>query len=317
MSERNYYCLCDDNCRFPTMTTEQILAAIAQAVETGVVINPDTGFITKLKETNSGDYITFWVGTRAQYNALEKPAKNCVYIITDDTTAKDYENVVAELQALTKELQEAATKKESAGLVSAVHYVETEAALDTLIENTAHTMGMGSVKILSVRCGFAGGDSAQVTIHKGDASTGASVDVEVLLHNERYNRHAYYSGATLVWNEWEYENAQLISPKTYCTSDRYKGKPVYTRIIDYGEMQESGSRSVIVSQCAAEVVGVKVIATKNDRSEAQQLPFISDDGRVLAFAKITDLNDEAMCVVTVTDDMSGYSMTIVVEYIKQ
>ena len=91
---RKYYCFCDSNCKFETMTREQILTAISQAIETGVVVNPDSGFITKVKETNGGSYVTFWVGTRAQYNAIESIDQNCIYIITDDTTAKDIANMV-------------------------------------------------------------------------------------------------------------------------------------------------------------------------------------------------------------------------------
>ncbi len=89
MSERKYYCTCDSNCKFETMTKEQILAAIAQAVETGSVGDCDTGFITKVKEQNAGGSVTFWVGTQAQYNALDNKATNCMYIITDDTTTAD------------------------------------------------------------------------------------------------------------------------------------------------------------------------------------------------------------------------------------
>lgn len=89
MSERKYYCLCESNCKFETMTKEQILAAIAQAIETGSVGDVDTGFVTKLKDMNYGTALTVWIGTRAQYNAITERAKNCLYIITDDTTSED------------------------------------------------------------------------------------------------------------------------------------------------------------------------------------------------------------------------------------
>lgn len=89
MSERKYYCLCESNCKFETMTKEQILAAIAQAIETGSVGDVDTGFVTKLKDMNYGTALTVWIGTRAQYNAVTERAKNCLYIITDDTTSED------------------------------------------------------------------------------------------------------------------------------------------------------------------------------------------------------------------------------------
>lgn len=98
MSERKVYCLCDANCKHETMTKQQIMTAIAQAISTGVVSDIDAGFITKVKENNGGRYVSFWVGTQAQYNAIEYPEANCLYIITDDTTKEDLEKLAEELR---------------------------------------------------------------------------------------------------------------------------------------------------------------------------------------------------------------------------
>lgn len=93
--EKKYYCFCGSNCKYETMTKEQILAAIANAINTGNVGNCDTGFITKIKEQNSGGCVTFWVGTQAEYNAIAAKAINCMYIITDDTTTEDTKTAFA------------------------------------------------------------------------------------------------------------------------------------------------------------------------------------------------------------------------------
>lgn len=91
MSERNYYVLCDDNCRFPAMTAEQTLAAIAEA--TGKTpTDVDKAFITKLREGNSGANFSIWIGTTAEYLAIEaagERVKGCLYITTDDNTLGD------------------------------------------------------------------------------------------------------------------------------------------------------------------------------------------------------------------------------------
>lgn len=89
MSERKYYVLCGSNCRYESMTKEQILTAIQQAVSTGEIADVDTGFITTIKEQNRGNALTFWVGTTAQYNAIEEKAEDCFYILTDDTKDAD------------------------------------------------------------------------------------------------------------------------------------------------------------------------------------------------------------------------------------
>lgn len=106
-----FYVICDDDSKHEGMTKEQILEAIAQAIETGKIGNCDTGFVTKLKEMNSGSAVTIWVGTQAQYNAIENKAQNCLYIITDDTTGADIEKAIA-----------AAVKKAEAALMAASGY---------------------------------------------------------------------------------------------------------------------------------------------------------------------------------------------------
>lgn len=106
MSGRKYYCHCDSNCKFETMTKEQILAAITQAIETGEIGDVDTGFVTKIKETNAGGYVSFWVGTTAQYNALQTKEANCLYIITDETKAEDLANWANETFATQQSMAE-------------------------------------------------------------------------------------------------------------------------------------------------------------------------------------------------------------------
>lgn len=108
MSEKKFYCFCSSNCRYETMTKEQILAAIEQAVNGGVIGDVDAGFITKVKEKNGGKSVTFWVGTQAQYNAIAEREENCLYIITDETTFDDVAKTVEQAAADAKAAAEAA-----------------------------------------------------------------------------------------------------------------------------------------------------------------------------------------------------------------
>ena len=97
MSDRKWYVRCQMGCLAESMTKEQILTAISQAVETGKVKDVDTGFVTRLVEQNKGVALYFWVGTQAEYNAIETKADDCFYIITDDTIKEDIEAAIAEL----------------------------------------------------------------------------------------------------------------------------------------------------------------------------------------------------------------------------
>lgn len=98
MSDRKYYVRCESNCLYESMTKEQILAAIEQAVSTGEIKDVDSGFITTLKELNKNTGLKFWVGTQADYNALEEIEENCFYIITDETSVRDIEASIEKLR---------------------------------------------------------------------------------------------------------------------------------------------------------------------------------------------------------------------------
>lgn len=134
---RNYFCFCEDNCKFPTMTKEQILTAIKQAVETGKIKNVDAGFITRIVEQNKGVPLAFWVGTQAEYNAIENKANNCFYIVTDDTMKEDIEAAIANFSTAL----EAETKARS----------EEDAKLAKSIENNVTRLN-ADVKDLKNKC---------------------------------------------------------------------------------------------------------------------------------------------------------------------
>ena len=103
---KKYYCFCSSNCKYETMTKEQILAAIEQAVEDGEIRDVDTGFVTRVQELHAAKALTFWIGTMAAYNAIETPETNCLYIITDDTQEDDLNNTMGSLMRDVVELQE-------------------------------------------------------------------------------------------------------------------------------------------------------------------------------------------------------------------
>lgn len=101
MSERNYYVLCDSNCKFPAMTKEQIIAAIAEATG-NTPTNIDDAFITKIRETNKNAALKFWFGTVAEYNALTEKDGATIYIKSDD----DIDEIIDKIANDVKEIEE-------------------------------------------------------------------------------------------------------------------------------------------------------------------------------------------------------------------
>lgn len=104
-NERKWNVISDDNCKAESMTKEEIIAAIVQYMESHEITDVDTGFITTLKEQNHGTGLTFWVGTQAEYNALAEHMPNCFYIISDDSTVDDLEEIINGLQGDVADLQ--------------------------------------------------------------------------------------------------------------------------------------------------------------------------------------------------------------------
>lgn len=91
---------------FIAMTKEEILAAIAQAIESGTISDVDTGFVTTIREMNKQQGLKFWVGTTAEFNALETKENNCLYIKTDDTSPADINNAIANINTNINAMQE-------------------------------------------------------------------------------------------------------------------------------------------------------------------------------------------------------------------
>lgn len=102
MAGKEVYAICGTNCRYPTLTKEQIYEAIAEFAKTGTFPDVNTGFITTIKTIN-GVGLKFFVGPQAAYNALtDDEKKNLFAIISDDTTK---ETLLSTLETLRSELE--------------------------------------------------------------------------------------------------------------------------------------------------------------------------------------------------------------------
>lgn len=98
LDEKNVYAQDSGKNNFLTMTKEQILTAIMQAVSTGEIKDIDAGFITKIQEMNDQNVLQIWVGTMAEFEELQEKHENMLYLFTDDPTVKDIEAALNDLE---------------------------------------------------------------------------------------------------------------------------------------------------------------------------------------------------------------------------
>lgn len=99
MSEMKHHVIGDNKTKAESWTKEEIIAAITQIVESGEVEDVDTGFVTKIKESNRNKQVSLWVGTQAEYNAIPEKEENCLYIISDDVILEDITNAIQRIDS--------------------------------------------------------------------------------------------------------------------------------------------------------------------------------------------------------------------------
>lgn len=134
MATPTVYVICDQNCKFESMTKEQILTAIMQAVNEGTISDVDAGFITTVKTIN-GLPLKFFVGEQSAYDALtDEEKQNLFAIISNDTTK---ENLLAEIQRISDQAAGAENAVEALG-----------AQMDELTAETARVL-QGVLQTLS------------------------------------------------------------------------------------------------------------------------------------------------------------------------
>nr|DAW56672.1 MAG TPA: hypothetical protein [Bacteriophage sp.] len=99
LNEEEVYAIDEGKNSWLTMTKEQILTAITQAVNEGTIGDIDAGFITKIQEMNAQEVVKLWLGTMAEFQALTTKDTNTLYMFTDDPTLDDIEQKFTELES--------------------------------------------------------------------------------------------------------------------------------------------------------------------------------------------------------------------------
>lgn len=99
MESGKYYVIGAGNNFYEGMTKEQILAAIVQAVESHTISDVDTGFVTTIKENNKNTPLALWVGTEAEFNAIQDKDDNTLYIKTDDSSVEQLQTSIESVAA--------------------------------------------------------------------------------------------------------------------------------------------------------------------------------------------------------------------------
>lgn len=186
------------------------------------------GCVTQIQEHNGRYYLSFWIGTSAEYEALEEKTTNCLYIISDDTSKEDIYS-----------------------------------AINTHVESVDNPHGVTIEQIGAAPAGYGLGDSAPQSWSEIDSMTSPghyrfSTNKEIQIGEISYT-YAYmavdayntvHACQTLYpvneeravvrrilhdkeWGDWEWENPPMNPGVEYRTTERYAGLPVYAKLVTY------------------------------------------------------------------------------------
>lgn len=312
---RKYYCFCDANCKFETMTKEQILAAIAQAAETGLVFDADAAFITKVKEGNAGGFVSFWLGTQAQYNAIAKKDPSCFYILTDCDAPAELTQKVKNLQ---KQLSAHEENKNNPHGVTIAQIGAAPAGYGlgaNLFRQGPHLTSLEQLNT-ATKTGWYSLFASPSTINN---ITFDCAVVEVISYIDGRTTQKLYpitnnlSNNTMLirhsWNdalgEWDCENPPMVVGVEYRTTKRWQGATVYTKQVYFGYLP-NGSTSTVGHGISGFTHLVDIGIASNKTYESIE----HNSGISQIVVNTTDIT-----VVTNTN-LSGYNAYFTLEYVK-
>jgi hypothetical protein len=248
MAEQKYYVLCDKNCKFESMTKEQILTAISQAVATGSVGDCDTGFVSTIKTIN-GQGLRFFVGTQAEYEALSADERTGLFaIITNDTTKEGIEAALEELRSTQRGMLD--------GSVVVPKANDANTAAKAICDKNGQDITMNYLSAKTTAYRFAGGVNGFEMVGRKLAEGGQLY----VAHLAGYNSGKEYCFGLIFWDgeSTTYSAACVIEGKRYCVKieHSYDKGGVYSvgfarlvRIDDSGEQNVSNTGSILYLDC--------------------------------------------------------------------
>lgn len=112
------------------------------------------------------------------------------------------------------------------------------------------------------------------------------------------------------WTPWEYRCPPLLAGKEYRTTERWQGKPVYTKLLNFGAMPNNSSAYLVVSEEAITLVSMRVIRHGN---YPQEFPVYQ--GTTLYAMSYYQQSANRLYIETKAD-LTGYTAVGIVKYVK-
>lgn len=137
---------------------------------------------------------------------------------------------------------------------------------------------------------------------------------QIVVSNNDRNNMAMRTSNIAGWIPWEYINPPLKLGVEYRTTERYLGKPVYVKKVDFGNAPAVSIKEVSCATNVANVVDFNL--TVWNGVYAQENIIINDDGTLVArpYSKLSE--GTLSIALAVFEDISTRTVDLVVKYTK-
>lgn len=261
------------------------------------------GFVEALKETNNGEKFTTWVGTKKQYDAIEKKERNRLYMITDDE-GKAPRKLVEEII--------------SGGPTLPLTDEEIDSALKTIYANMPdQSIRNVWVENTSVDSIFMGNQAA-VTLYKTTSEWGcikafkySSYGVPVELTRDIENGF---------WRDWCWVNPPMIDGVEYRTTKRVGGEIVYAKRVNCLNFPSKTSKFVshgVVDENGNTLIRQIVSCTGYGNYAGLSIPYY--DFHLSPTRLVCSVQATANSIIVLCDSSSwtAYNCWAIIEYLKK
>ena len=131
------------------------------------------------------------------------------------------------------------------------------------------------------------------------------------------------------WGEWEWINPPMETGVEYRTTEKYNGKPVYMKLVDFGALPNNASKDVLFTSSSganSEIIDIRVrISPPKDSVSGSKAEFDAylgvAESSAPSFAAYTvawsgPSGTHAVRILT-KKDMSNYTATVMAKYTKE
>lgn len=192
----------------------------------------------------------------------------------------------------------------STGTTATTTEAQLEAALKTLFSDMANN----EAKQIRFACNALGDWSFCGTLFKTGTHYGSLVAFAEYKDSVVEIRKAYYNG---VWKPLEWANPIMTLGVEYRTTERWNGKAVYTKLMDFGALPNTSTKGVNISLDTSKIIEISGVSKATGYTESLYLFSTTNwNAQAVWWAEGTNLH------IKTFKDLSKYTAVLTIKYTK-